>query len=153
MTAPSKRGFSLIEVIVVVALFGIVAGVGLIVSMESYRASSYHSDRALLVSLLQRARSQAINNLCSSSSCTDGAVHGVHIEADKYVLFEGATYVAGNADNAVFAADTNTTHSFTGDIIFSQLSATTSAQTITLTGQGRASDITISAEGRISWTN
>lgn len=149
----TARGFSLVEVLVVMALFAIVGGVGLLVSMESYRASSYHSDRALLVTLLQRARVQSLANLCSSSGCTDGAPHGVHVQSDAYILFEGSSYNSADTNNAVFGADTNTTHSFTGDVIFSQLSATTSATTITLSGGGRTSDITVSSEGGISWTN
>ncbi len=142
------------EVLLVIGIFVILAGFGLFVSMETYRGSNYHSDRALLIATLQRARAEAINNLCTGSGCTDGAPHGVHIQTDKYILFQGATYNAADTANVAFDADTNSTHSFSGDIVFSQLTGNVAAPvTITIAGGGRTSDITISTVGQISWTN
>lgn len=154
MLPAARGGFTLIETLMVMGVFLMVSGFGLYVSMESYRGSLYHSDRDLVVMLLERARAQAINNLCYGSDCEDGKSHGVHIQSDKYILFQGDAYDAGDPLNASFDADNNTQHSFTGDIIFSQLSGTTSAPaTITLSGEGRTSEITVSPVGQITWTN
>ena len=82
-----EAGFTLMEVLLVIGMFVILAGFGLFVSMETYRGSNYHSDRSLLIAVLERARAEAINNICSGGSCADGAAHGVHIQSDKYILF------------------------------------------------------------------
>lgn len=148
------NGFTLIEVLLVMGMFVIISSFGLLVSMESYRGATYHSDRDLLLALLQRARAQAINNLCYGSDCEDGKPHGVHIQPDKYILFQGAVYDAGDEMNSSFETDVNVTHSFNGDFIFTQLSATTSGPiTITLSGESKTSEITVSPLGQISWTN
>jgi hypothetical protein len=77
----------------------------------------------------------------------------VHIQSDAYIVFEGDVFDPSDSENASFEADTNSLHSYTGDVVFSQLTGTTSAPiVITLTGSGRSSDITISRSGRISWT-
>jgi prepilin-type N-terminal cleavage/methylation domain-containing protein len=110
------RGFTLIEVVVVMALLGVIVMTGLLVDMQAYRSSGFRSDRELLVTLLARARSQAINNICTASDCTDGVPHGVHIEPGRFVLFEGATYDADDLGNADFAQDSAST---SADVIFS----------------------------------
>lgn len=143
----------MLEVLLVLGMFAVFAGFGLLVSMETYRGSNFHADRALLVSLLERARAQSMSNMCACASCTDGAPHGVHIEASKYVLFEGASYSSTDPENASFDADPSSSHSFAGDILFTQLSGTTTGATVTLTGGAHTSDVLVSPEGRISWTN
>ncbi len=154
MSLAARGGFTLIETLLVMGVFVMVSGFGLFVSMESYRGSLYHSDRDLLVALLERARAQAINNLCYGDYCDDGKPHGVHIQSDKYILFQGEAYDAGGAFNVSFDTDSNTEHSFIGDIIFTPLSGTTSALvTIMLSGEGRTSEIMVSPIGRITWTN
>lgn len=143
----------MLEVLLVIGMFAVFAGFGLLVSMETYRGSNFHADRALLVSLLERARAQSMSNMCSGATCTDGAPHGVHIEAAKYVLFEGASYSSTDPENASFDADPSSSHSFAGDVLFTQLSGTTTGATITLSGGGRSSVLIVSPEGRITWTN
>ena len=159
-TTARARGFSMLEILVVLGMFTIVAGFGLLVSMETYRGSNFHSDRDLLVSLLQRARAQSINNLCSGSTCADGKPHGVHIDAANYayVLFQGSTYIPGDPLNSSFDSDRSSSRDIlplgVSDVIFSQLTGTTSSViSITLTGGARTSTISISPEGQITWTN
>ena len=144
------RGFTLFEVLIVIGLFTLLGGLALFMSMDSYRGSSFRSDRDLLVSLLQHARARAMNNMCIGT-CTDGKPHGVRVEPDRYVVFQGPGYSPSDPENAVFPA--NPSISRTGmNVVFSQLSATTTATSTTLTGGGRASVISISADGQITWT-
>ena len=147
------RGFSMLEVLVVLGMFAIVAGFGLFVSMETFRGSNFHSDRDLLVALLQRARAQAVNNMCTGSACTDGVPHGVHIETDKYVLFQGSAYSSSDPLNSTFSANPSVTRPASQDVIFAQLTGNTSATSIALSGGGRSSTISISAQGQITWDN
>ena len=146
----------MIEVLVVLGMFAILAGFGLMVNMENYRGSSFHSDRDLLVSLLQHARAQSISNKCGGSNCNfNGKAHGVAIQGTNYVLFQGTDYASRDtSEDAVFAANQSVTHAGATEVTFSQLTATTSASaTFTLTGGGKTSDVVVSTEGQITWTN
>ena len=141
----------MIEILVVFALIAIVGAFALFVSMDTYRGSSFRSDRDLLISTLERARAQAMSNICAGSSCADGSAHGVHIESDKYVLFQGTAYVASDPINAPFASTPFITKTGLTDVIFSQLTGNPiSGGTITLSDQaGHSSKITITSVGRI----
>ena len=135
-----------------------VGGLALFVSMETYHGSSFRSDRDLLVAALQHARAQAMNNICLGTGCTDGKPHGVYIQSDKYIVFQGGTYNSSDSNNAEFDSTITTTKTpSTLEIVFSQLSGTTSCSNecaVTLTDQsGHVSIATTTAEGRIYWSN
>ena len=151
-----QRGFSMIEILVVLAMFVMMTGFGLYVNMENYRGSSFHSDRDLFVSLLQHARAQAISNKCGGSNCNfNGKAHGVFIQSDSYVIYQGTASTSRDfSEDAVFAANPSLTREGDLDFNFSQLTATTSGdKTMTLAGGGKTSDITVSSEGQITWTH
>jgi len=145
-------GFSLIEILIVMALVGLVGGFALFVSMETFRGSSFHADRDLLIAALQRARAESMNNTCLGS-CSDGLAHGVHIQSDKYVVFQGNTYNAADPLNQSYESSPATTKTGATDILFAQLSGASAGGTITLTGSSRTSVVTVGTEGQISWTN
>lgn len=150
-----QRGMTFFEVLVVMGIFVIVGGFSLFVSMETYRGSSFRSDRDLLVATLQRARAQAMNNVCIGA-CSDGTKHGMHIQSDKYIIFQTNSDFADrdSAQDAPFESNTSITKNpSTLDIVFSQLSGATTATTLTLTGGGHTSVISIGSEGQITWTN
>ena len=155
---PAKRAFTLIEVMVVIGLFFIVGGLGLLISMDSYRSSSFYADRNLLVATLQRARAEAIHNVCLGT-CTginnDGKAHGVHILSDKYVIFQGTAYSSSDPLNAEFSANPGFVHGGLTDVLFTQLSGTTTnTGDIVLSDKaGHVSTTTIGSEGQISWTH
>lgn len=159
----AARGFSLIEILVVMAMFTMVAGLGLFVSMDAFRGYTFRSERDTVVSLLYKARSQAVSNMCFGAGCTGGRAHGVHFDSvnKRYVIFQGYTYAGRDAsvdDVTLFRNNASSVAGLT-DIIFSPLAATTTANpsavsTVTITDQGgHASVITIGKEGRITWTN
>ena len=155
-SASTQCGFSMIEVLVVLGMFAVMAGFGLYVNMENYRGSSFHSDRDLFVSLLQHARAQAISNKCGGPHCNfNGKAHGVFIQSDSYVLYQVTASTSRDlSEDAVFAANPSLTRTGALDFNFSQLTATTSANKImTLAGSGKTSDITVSTEGQITWTH
>lgn len=154
------RGFTLIEVLIVIGMLAIVGGMGLVVSMDSFRNYSLKDERDVVVSALQKARSQSINNMCFGPGCTDGKAHGVKILAGQYVIFQGASYATRNValdevQSSVYAAATATG---LNEVVFAPLSGnatTLPAGTWTLTvadGAGN-SVITIGAEGQIRWTH
>jgi prepilin-type N-terminal cleavage/methylation domain-containing protein len=149
------RGFSLIEITVVLGMFAIVGSLALLMSMQSYSGYSFHTTQQLLVTTLQKARSEALANVCVGTSCTDGVSHGVHIEPDELVLFQGNVYDPNNLTN-VHLPLSNAKITINGnDIIFAPLTASVSVpgDILITDAKGRVSTTTVGAEGQISWTN
>lgn len=148
------RGFTMIELLIVFALVAIAGAFALFVSMDTLRASTLRSDRNLYVSALQRARAQAMNNICASAGCADGKAHGVKIESDgRFIIFEGASFASRDQTlDSVFRFTTATTTDL-AEVVFAQLSGNSANATIHLSGEGHTSDISVSTDGRISWTN
>ncbi len=157
------RGFTLIEVIVVIILVASIGGLGLYFGFDNFRAYSFNTDRDTLVSALQHARAQAMANICHGDSieCTTGKPFGVRIEADKYIIFEGVTYSANDPLNVKLEANNAIGHAGINEIVFEQLTgnafslANPEPWSVILTDQenNKTSTISINSEGRISWTN
>jgi prepilin-type N-terminal cleavage/methylation domain-containing protein len=151
-----QAGFTLIEVIVTIALIGIIGGTAVYFGIDSFRGYSFHSDRDLLVTSLQHARSQAIGNNCLGSSCTDGKPHGVLIQPDKFVVFQGISFATADHDvDVIVEANPTITKSGLSEVVFKQLSGDVSTVgDIVLTDSvGRVSTTTVGSEGQILWTN
>lgn len=155
-----NKGFTLIEMVIVLALITIVGGLGLYFGLDSLRGYSFHSDRDVLVSVLQHARSEAISNICRGENCTDGKPHGVYIRPtehqNSYVIFQGTDYASRDADYDI-VIDSSSSTSFSGinEIVFDRLSGnTTTTGDINLTDdRNHTSIISISSQGQILWTN
>jgi len=140
------RGFSLIEILVVVGMLALVGALGLFMSMESYRGTYARSERDMVVSLLERARSRSMNNIRQTS-------WGVCYSAPNYIIFRGSGCVPGISTNETYAANPTATISglYAPGVVFSALGGTTTATTTTIVEQGRTETISINNEGRIDW--
>lgn len=167
------RGFTMIEFLITMGMFTIVAGIALFINMQSYRASNFRTDRDLLIATLQRARSQAISNIClGTCSGNDGLKHGVAIRPSDhpgaFVIFQTTSDYAsrGATNSAVDTVIVASSSQATGiaSVVFDQLSGNVSSVTsavcpvgtprcIVLTGDGHVSTTTISSDGQITWTN
>lgn len=151
------KGFTLIELIVVVALLGIIATFGSIVSLDFYRVYSFRSERSTVVNLLQQARTEAMNNVCLGSGCTGGKAHGVRFDGTSYILFQGNSFDPTDPTNARFSASPSAnlvTPATPFDVVFAQLSGVSTPVDITLTDPstpGRTDTIRVSSEGQINW--
>jgi prepilin-type N-terminal cleavage/methylation domain-containing protein len=143
-----KRGFSLMEVLVVLGIALVVAGFSLISGLDSISRSVVHSERDTLVTILTSARTKSLANV-------NAVPHGVRIDATDFTLFEGPAYVAGASGNrltARTAAVSITGVSLPLDIVFTQLSATTSsAVSLALSDGAGNQSVTVNSEGRIDW--
>ena len=163
-TSTLEQGFTLIEIIVVMAMLAMIGSLTLIASLQSFYSSSFRDERDAIVTTLFKARAQAVNNIClgAAGACTDGRPHGVHFAAGVYTIFQGASYATRDT-----IADQTFTPSYSislapgsfSDVVFEQLSgdATTSPMGVwTLNLQdstSKTSTITLNSEGQIIWTN
>ncbi len=153
MNAYSQRGFTLTELLIVIALMGSIFAFGTVMSMRSIARSSVIEERDLFVSLLlSGTRAHAMANVEESD-------HGIYIDNTnkKYVLFTGDTYSASDPDNRVTSftnSDLSITNS-SGDstIIFEALSGDVidGAGTISISGNDITQEIIISEVGQINW--
>lgn len=151
-----KGGFTFIEVMVVLALVVVIGKLALVVSFDTYHSSSYHIDRASLIGMLQHARAEAINNRCEGSGCAGGMPHGVSIQPNRYVLFQGVDYISRDRDaDTIIEANPSISHSGMSEIVFATSSGNVqSAGHITISDvSGLVSTITIGNEGQIFWSN
>ena len=155
----NAAGFSLLEILMVIGLLAVVGVLGLFMSMDSFRGYAFRNERDTIISVLQKARSQAVSNVCLQGTvpaCTDGQPHGVHFLAGQYIIFQGNVYVSGNSLNQVIVSNNpNAAVAGMTDVVFSQLSGEAApAGNITVSDSfGHTSVISINSAGQITWTN
>lgn len=89
------RGFTLIEILAVIFIISILAGIGL-VAFRSYRqALTLDGNARQIVSALRLAQNQTISSLNASA-------YGVHFDANQYVIFIGPIYNPSDSANQIF---------------------------------------------------
>ena len=171
MSNVSEKGFTLIEVLIAMAILVIILSLGLFISFDFYKSYAFRSEKNIVVSVLQKARSESLNNINQTR-------HGVHFEASpslKYILFECPAaspqctyYNTGSSTDIIidssYGASIANPLPLPFDVIFGQLSgdcipssgATPFAcdslnQPITISYGARSYNITVNSEGRIDW--
>jgi prepilin-type N-terminal cleavage/methylation domain-containing protein len=121
----TKTGFTLLEVVIVMALMGIVLRI-VFSGLYGFRNTSILlAGTEDVVSLMMMARSDAL-------SSKDDSVYGVHFETTQVVLFKGSTYVSGDPNNRPVVLDQRlnaTDISLNGggsDVVFNRLTGKSS---------------------------
>lgn len=133
------RGFTVIEITVVLALIGTLAALGLFWTRDLFEVSSIEHEEETLVILLTQARSHAFSNKEGTHGvCYDSEEHayvseGIRTSISTRVHVEGLPSCSE------------------GGVVFSALSATTTPVSITLTQEGRSVSILVNREGYIEW--
>lgn len=87
-----NNGFTLIEVMIVIIILCSFFLIGFFVDQGMYSRKSLQEEELLVISILQKARSRAMNNIYESN-------HGLHIEDNSYVIFKTTPYVESNLTN------------------------------------------------------
>lgn len=161
-----KQGFTLIEVLIAMVILTVIVGFGLFISFDFYKSYSFRAEKNIIVSVLQKARSQSLNNINQTR-------HGVRFENNsglKYIIFECpgakpqcksrkedfATDIAIDSSWGIFIS--SPTLPF--NVVFDQLngSCVTSfnfdcspINPITVSDGTKSYYISINSEGRIDW--
>jgi prepilin-type N-terminal cleavage/methylation domain-containing protein len=140
------RGFTLLEIVLTMAIIGILATVGTAVTMTMYRSAILKSERTLLVNLFQKARTQAMANL-------NGANHGLKITGNSYVVFEGPNYdnrVQGRDETV--GRDATITIAGPTEIVFIEISGNAQPNGDIIVNSGNGSfTISVNDQGRIDY--
>lgn len=154
-------GFSLIEVLIVIGLLGVIAAFTAVADLSTYRMNALRDERKTLVTALQKARSESLNNINQKA-------HGVAIfpsdSPGNYVVFEGNDYAsADHANDQVIPSSYPLTRSLDSieEVVFEQLSALASCdgapcddtKIIELEDVVRqaTAEIKVNREGQIDW--
>ncbi|MEN9614113.1 MAG: hypothetical protein RLZZ347_420 [Candidatus Parcubacteria bacterium] len=149
-----QRGFTITEMLIVVGIITMFIGVSLFVDMNQFRGDAFRTERTTIITLLQTARANAMNNVNQTS-------HGVALfpanHPNSYVLFQGVSYATADPTMLdVMDAQYGITFSTSSpkEIVFTQLSGNANyAGNITLNDpqRGMSLPISVNYEGRISW--
>ena len=140
------RGFSLLEVIIVMALLAIVFSLGALFSTSAIARANALSERDLFVSLLTATRAKALANI-------DESPQSLYIDTNDFVTYEGTTYSAGNATNRRISKVSKAGISGQQTFTFAQLSgdALSGIGTTTIDGGAQKYTVNINTVGRIDW--
>ena len=142
-----KKGFSLIELLIVVAIIVVISGLGLFVSLDFYKTYALNSERDIVVGILMKARNKAANNFNQSA-------HGVFVDSTGYMVFQGSSYASRNTSyDELIKRNNSVTASGLSEIVFEQLTGglTTSEGDVTLNNNVKSINISLNNEGRINW--
>lgn len=93
-----SKGFSLVEIVIGMALFTMTTTVVFAGGMNWYQQAVLNSNKIALVTELTRARSQSLFS-------RDGGSHGVFVSESGYVSFVGDEFDSEDASNRVFEFD------------------------------------------------
>ena len=120
----STKGFTLIEIVVVIAIIALISTVTLSATSRGTQQQTLDGAASTLASLLAQARADTL-------SSQNNLTYGVHVDAGQFVLFGGTSYVENAAGNVAVPIDTNIAviAGYIGgaDVMFRQLSGEASA--------------------------
>ncbi len=140
-----SSGFSMIEVLIAIAIASIIFLAGYFTNIESFSRELLISEHLTLVSVLQKARNSAMNNIYASP-------HGVHIEDDSYVIFRVTPYDINEPTNEEIYRNEKIAISGLDEVVFTQLSGEPdNTGTFTLSDGVRTKQIKIFKGGLIDW--
>lgn len=144
---PTKRGFTLIEMMLSVATIGIMAGM----AIPIYQSFQMRNDLDIMtVEIAQTLRRAQV-----LSQAVDGDISwGVKIQNDSLVLFKGISYIARDTSfDEMFEMPLTITPSGMTEVIFTKFSGwpqTTGTTTLT-SNNNETRTITINTKGMVSY--
>lgn len=142
-----RRGFSLIELLVALAVLAIILALSTGLSFPYYRRQQLLTATSVAVSELRQAQAEAESQL-------DDASHGVKAQTTGMVRFTGSSYAGRTTSKdktSLFSFPVSV--SGTTEFVFTKGGVTpTAAGTLTLTLDDQAADIAVSSYGLLTVT-
>lgn len=138
-------GFTLVELLIVIAIFAVLAGIAVVGFQNYARYQNFDQEIAAVQATIADTKVKA-------RSSENGEAHGIKVTANTLTVFSGATYSAIDPDNEVYTFDAITlTPTFTGgtdEIIFANLTGLPSATgTVLMTGVYYSATRTVEVTG------
>jgi prepilin-type N-terminal cleavage/methylation domain-containing protein len=94
MTTRNQDGFTLVELVITLAIFGILVLIGIGLSSNTLGRNQTGNVTQDVVTTLRRAQWQSMNG-------HEDIEWGVHFETDLFVLFKAPTYSVSDPDNVL----------------------------------------------------
>lgn len=136
-------GVTLIEIIVVIAIAGILLGAGIPLTWDFYIQSELRAERSNAVAYLRAARTRGVSNKGETA-------HGVAVTADNFVIFEGPSYASRNVSrDQLFPRSPGIVATGTTEIVFAQLSGRTASSTLLLVSSSGGAAVRVNSEGLV----
>ncbi len=144
-TYANERGFTLLEIAIVMGIMAIILAIGIPISWNFYLDYELVYEQRTLNSLLGYARNLSMVN-------TNEAIHGVYINNSNFVVFEGDSYAARdvNADKP-FPRSSAISIAGPNEQRFLPLSGQTSSSTFSVSNGRKTFTTYVNSEGRIEW--
>jgi len=138
-------GFTLIEIIIALAILTLLLGITLPLGWDFYTTTTLQSERDTLVSLVTRARAYTLTN-------RNSAPHGLALSGQTFTLFQGASYAAHTPQyDEPFPRTSSVVITGPSEIVFTPLSGDAPQATFTLTLGNKSRSITVNQEGMIDY--
>lgn len=90
-----KRGFTLIEILLVIAITGVIVAVSISPLNNLIKAQALDKDYISVAALVDQAKSLSINSKA-------GSQYGVRFTGSTAVLFKGINYTPGDPNNQIY---------------------------------------------------
>jgi Tfp pilus assembly protein FimT len=145
------KGFTLIEILISIAIMMVMISIGITVFYSSKKAATLTASSDGVISTLEQARSNALSG-------KDGSDYGVRFSTSTYTFFTGDTYNSSDSSNIIYQtnAGTTITSSLGGSgntVVFYRLTGLPSATgTVTVSQQSPSKShvITIGSQGNVT---
>lgn len=115
-----NRGFTILELIVTMGIFAIIASLTTINLSNSQRIASLSSITTTLVTDLKQQQTKAMTG--DTEGRGYNSKYGIHFDNNQYVLFYGDTYDFANSSNFIVPLEGSYSFTTIGEIIFSKIS-------------------------------
>lgn len=146
-----SAGNTLIEMLVVVAIVGMLALSTIFIPTGMKNRASLNQAKAYLVSAIEQAQNQAATGVGTGK-------HGVHIDVGnkKIINFEGDSYPGFGVETSLPENIASITVSGAADVIFNRISASTTLTTpdntiVVSDSDGNTKTVIISQDGKINY--
>jgi len=140
------KGFTLVEILVVIAIITFIISFGILIDVGTIKRDYFAAEEATIVSALEKARSRSMANIYETA-------HGVCFISPNYIIFreKDGHCVSGVASNETISANTKININFP-TVVFSQLAGTTTDGVMIVIKDGiKTATTTLNYEGTIIW--
>ncbi len=142
-----SKGFSLIEIVIVMALFTMTTTVVFAGGIKWYQRAVLNSNKIALVTELARARAQALFG-------RDGSSHGVFVSGSEYVSFIGDEFDSEDVGNRVYEFDPGISAENSSLVVVFELGKALVEESVEINlgvDSDSSAQIEVSEEGVIEW--